>query len=82
MKLESGNPEGQLFWTTNEEPGFADNKYLNFAIQPDGQWHEYTIPVGEHPRWQGKAVRGLRLDPTTGGAKPGSQVEIDWIRGE
>lgn len=82
MKLDSGNTEGQLFWTTSEEPGFADNKYLNFAIQPDGQWHEYEIPVGQHPRWKGKAIRAIRLDPTTGGATPGSKVQIDWIKGE
>ncbi len=82
MKLTSGNPEGQLFWTTSEEPQFADTKYLNFAIVPDGEWHEYTIPVGKHERWRGKAIRGIRLDPTTGGAEPGSKVEIDWVRGE
>ena len=82
LRLESGNPEGQFFWTSSEEPGFADNKYLSFPLQPDGQWHEYTIPVGEHPLWQGKAIRAIRLDPTTGGATPGSKVEIDWIKGE
>ncbi len=82
MRLESGNPEGQFFWTTREEPGFADDKYLNFAVQPDGQWHEYAIPVGGHARWRGKAVQGIRLDPTTGGATPGSKVQIDWLRGE
>ena len=82
MRLESGNPEGQLFWTTSKEPQFADTRYLNFPIQPDGQWHEYTIPVGRHERWKGQAIRAIRLDPTTGGAKPGSRVEIDWIKGE
>jgi len=82
MRLGSGDPEGQFFWTTSEEPGFADTKYVNFPVRPDGQWHEYAIPVGRHPRWQGQAVRGIRLDPTTGGAATGSTVEIDWIRGE
>jgi hypothetical protein len=82
MRLTNANPEGQFFWTTSEEPGFADNKYLNFPIQPDGQWHEYTIPVGDHARWKGKAIRGIRLDPTTGEATPGATVEIDWIQGK
>jgi hypothetical protein len=82
MRLENGNPEGQFFWTTRDEPAFADDKYLNVAIQPDGQWHEYAIPVGTHARWQGQSIRGIRLDPTTGGTAPGAKVEIDWIRGE
>lgn len=82
MRLESGGQEGQFFWTTSEEPGFADNKYLNFPIQADGQWHEYTIPVGEHARWKGQSIRGIRLDPTAAAATTGSHVEIDWIKGE
>ena len=82
MKITGGNPEGQFFWTTAEEPGFADNKYLNFPLQPDGQWHEYTIPVGGHPLWKGKAIRAIRLDPSAGGAPAGTKVEIDWLKGE
>jgi hypothetical protein len=82
MKLPPCDPTAQFFWTTSEEPLFADNKYLSFAVQPDGQWHEYEIPVGTHEKWKGQAVRGIRLDPTTGGAAPGSKVEIDWIKGE
>ncbi len=82
MKLPTCDATAQFFWTTSEEPMFADDKYLAFAVQPDGQWHEYEIPVGTHAKWKGKAIRGIRLDPTTGGATPGTKVEIDWIRGE
>jgi len=81
MKLPACNAEGQLFWTTGEEPGFADDKYLNFPVIGDGQWHEYEIPVGTHEKWAGKQIRAIRLDPTTGGAEPGTQVQIDWIVG-
>ncbi len=82
IKLPPCNTEGQLFWTTNEEPDFDDDKYLNFPVTPDGQWHEYEIPVATHAKWQGRAIRAVRLDPTTGGAEPGSKIEIDWIVGE
>lgn len=82
MKLPPCNPEGQIFWTTAESPNFADDKYVNFPTIPDGEWHEYRIALGAHPMWNAKKVRGLRLDPTTGGAAVGSRVEIDYIRGE
>ncbi|MBI3920054.1 MAG: hypothetical protein HY318_01455 [Armatimonadetes bacterium] len=82
MKLPPCQPEGQLFWTTSDEPQFTDAKYLNFKVTPDGEWHEYEIPVGTHPRWKGKAIRAIRFDPTVGGATPGSKVEIDRITGE
>jgi hypothetical protein len=48
----------------------------------DGQWHEYEIPVATHVKWRGKTICGVRLDPTTGGAAPGSKIGIDWIIGE
>ena len=82
MKLSGCHDQGQVFWATMAEPAFSDKQYLNFPIQPDGEWHEYTIPVGEHAKWQGQSVVAIRLDPTTGGVTKGSPVSIDWIRGE
>lgn len=82
MKLPPCRPDGQLFWTTAAEPGFSDTKYLNFSVEPDGAWHDYVVPVGEHDKWRGQRIRGLRLDPTVGGAEPGSVIEIDFVRGE
>jgi hypothetical protein len=82
MKLPPCNSEAQFFWTTSDSPRFADDKYMNFPVTPDGEWHEYEIPVGTHEKWRGKAIRAIRLDPTTGGAQPGAKVEIDWIVGE
>jgi hypothetical protein len=82
MKLPPCNPAAQLFWSTTDEPNLADDKHLDFPVQPDGAWHEYEIPVGTHPKWRGKTVTLIRFDPTTGGASPGSKVEIDYLRGE
>jgi len=82
MKLPPCNPAGQIFWSTADEPNLADDKHLDFPVRPDGAFHEYEIPVGTHPKWHGKTVTLIRFDPTTGGATPGSQVEIDYLRGE
>jgi len=76
-----GSAVAQLFWTTNEDPHFSDKKYLNFPVKPDGEWHEYEVPVATHEQWHRKAIRAIRLDPTTGGARAGDRVEIDWIVG-
>lgn len=82
MKLPECEPTAQFFFTIAEEMGFADDKYIPFAVIPDGEWHEYEIPVADHPKWKGHAVRGIRLDPTAAGVVPGTKVEIDWIVGE
>ena len=81
MRVTSGAAEAQVFWTSSDEPAFAATKHMNFSIVPDGAWHEYDVPVGKHNRWAGKEIRGIRLDPTVGGSKPGAGVEVDWIVG-
>jgi hypothetical protein len=82
MKLPRCNPTAQLFWATNNGPDLGDDKHLDFPVQPDGAFHEYEIPVGTHPKWRGETVTLIRFDPTTGGATPGTKVEIDYLRGE
>lgn len=81
MRVTSGLPSAQVFWMTGDEPAFAATKHMDFDILPDGAWHEYEIPVGQHERWAGKEIRGIRLDPTVGGSEPGASVELDWIVG-
>ena len=81
MRVTGGSPAAQVFWVTSDEPVFADTKFVDFDIVPDGEWHDYEIPVGKHKRWAGKEIRGLRLDPSIGGAARGAIVEIDWIVG-
>ncbi|HIQ20547.1 MAG TPA: hypothetical protein EYH34_04820 [Planctomycetes bacterium] len=64
-------PNGSVYWMTRQSPRRGEDKAKHFALDGDGQWHEYTVPLD---------VRGtlvdLRLDPGTG---PG-QFECDWIR--
>ena len=81
MRVTSGMAQGQVFWTTSDEPAFSAMRHMNFPTVPDGTWQEYEIPLGKHARWTGKEIRGIRLDPSVGDAKPGAQVEIDWIVG-
>jgi len=77
-----GATQGQLFWTTRDEPGFADDKYLNFPLNGGEEFQEVVIPVGEHPKWRGQAIRALRLDPDASGVPAGTAVEIDEVVGE
>jgi hypothetical protein len=51
----------QLFWRSLRLPE-SEATSARFEISGDGQWHEYTIPVGLNPRWRGTITR-LRLDP-------------------
>ena len=51
----------QIFWRTTRLPE-GEASSLRFAVQCDGQWHNYRLPIRQNPRWRGLVTR-LRLDP-------------------
>lgn len=62
--------DGQLFWSTDRQPGFAEGNSRHFELNHDGGSHEYYVPfevMGE--------LRALRLDP---GTAAGSVV-LNWL---
>ena len=69
---------GECFWTTDEDHNFDQKKRQWFGIEADGQWHTYTIPIGNHLEWKGK-IKQIRFDPGTELALNGKIVEIDFI---
>ena len=71
---------GQLFWTTESSPGFGEDKTVRFAVQPDGQFHEYRLEPGRDPAWAGQTITALRIDP--GNGAPSGEFGIDYVRGE
>ena len=78
MRLTAG-ATGQLFWTTEASPHYAEDKKLEFAVRPDGQFHEYRIEPGKHPLWAGQTITGIRIDPGNGATS--ADFEIDYLRG-
>jgi hypothetical protein len=71
---------GQFFWATQSSPQFDEDKSIRFAVQPDGQFHEYRLEPGNDPAWTGQTVTALRIDPA-GGTGSG-EVVIDYLRTE
>lgn len=79
MRVSTGR-SAQLFWTTQSSPGFTEGKQIPFAVQADGQFHEYRLEVGRHPQWSGQQITGLRIDPVAG--PPSGEFAIDYVVGE
>ncbi|GIV15631.1 MAG: hypothetical protein KatS3mg022_1066 [Armatimonadota bacterium] len=65
---------GQVFWTTRSAAE-SEATSLRFPVQIDGKWHDYTLILGENPRWRGVVTR-LRFDPCT---RAGVRVQIAHI---
>ncbi len=76
----TGGRGASVYWTTQDSPRFAEDKTVRFAVQPDGRFHVYRLPVGDHPMWRGRRITALRIDPTSGA--PDAHISIDYIRGE
>ncbi|WP_347244113.1 hypothetical protein [Thermogutta sp.] len=70
----------QLFWATERSPNFDEEKSLRFAVEPDGQLHDYRLSLADHPDWNNQIIVALRLDP--GGGTAEGQFQVDAILGE
>jgi hypothetical protein len=80
MALQPGlAPGAQVFWACADSPEFDEAKSMHFTAIPDGEFHDYLVPVGTHERWRG-TITSLRLDPTGGPAT--GWVRVDGIVGE
>jgi len=74
MKVEAGT-KGRLYWTTDDQGSWSEERAKHFTVKADGEFHEYTLLLAGHPGWKG-AVRQFRFHPTdrTG------RVEIDFFK--
>ena len=68
----------ELFWTTSEEPYFDQQKSFPFALQSDGQYHDYFLNLELIPKWAGKQITGIRIDPVTVSS---TEFDIDFVVG-
>ncbi|WP_274362138.1 hypothetical protein [Paenibacillus thermotolerans] len=50
-----------VFFGTEQAPYYAEARRFDFVITADGNMHEYTVSVGDHPEWKGKITK-LRMD--------------------
>lgn len=75
----TGGQTGQVYWGTRQAPGFSEQRVVMFGLRADGQFHEYRIPVGEHPQWKDQTITELRIDPGNGARQ--AEFAIDSIRG-
>jgi hypothetical protein len=67
----------RLFWAVQTQPGFAENRGIDFEIHPDGEFHTYQVHLAASPEYKG-IITGLRFDPIPSG-RPGEFVDIESI---
>ena len=69
-------PQAQIFWSTLETPGFAQERSARFTANPDGAFHEYRVRLADSSAYRG-TITQLRFDPAD---KAGGAVRVRAIR--
>lgn len=62
MKTPADGVEGQLFFATEEEPDFSQDKSFKILLNHSDVETSYSIRLSENPKWKGKLTL-IRLDP-------------------
>jgi murein DD-endopeptidase MepM/ murein hydrolase activator NlpD len=77
MASNAPDANGQIFFKTASENDYhPDNKTINFIVQNNGQFKDYSIQL-THPKWTGK-ITGVRIDPANAGVGGTNADTIGW----
>ncbi len=80
MKLDGAlrpDDHGQLFWSVGGS-AISEATSIRFRLARDGAFHEYTLELGDHPRWRGR-IATLRFDPCS---TREVEAQVDYIEFE
>lgn len=78
MKNSTSSTTGQLYFTTNSDNSWNENKHKDFMITAnDVNYTEYTIDMSDVPGWTG-TLKQIRLDPQNGATS--GTFSIDCVR--
>ncbi|MHB1000690.1 MAG: ankyrin repeat domain-containing protein [Armatimonadota bacterium] len=80
VKAGAGGGGVKFYFVTDSSPVWDEAKSARTEnVGADGNWHEYTLPIGQNQNWKG-IVTGIRINPTC--LKANIPFSVDYIRGE
>lgn len=82
MASNTSNQKGAIYYKTQSDDNYDDNKRVEFTVNTDTAYHAYPIYLaGDLGRWQG-TITGIRIDPSNDTSiNPGQDsIGFDYIR--
>jgi hypothetical protein len=76
LRMRSTAGAGALYFITEADSVWAQNKLVGIPVIADGTWHEYRVDLRVSVGYGG-VVTQLRLDPSD---TAGAQFAVDWVR--
>ncbi|MCA9446086.1 MAG: hypothetical protein KC931_03150 [Candidatus Omnitrophica bacterium] len=77
MAYQGESKKGRVLWKTFADQSFKEERSVDFEIDPDGEFHTYSIALSEHSEYQG-ALLGIGVHPALD-MKEGDTVRIRSI---
>ncbi len=71
---------GRIQFQTSDDPVYDSTKVVDFTINPDNAYNEYTIDMSQTTDWQGEILR-MRLYPFIDG-DPGTIIHLQSLRAQ
>ncbi len=69
---------GAIYFTTDSSPAWGEDKRVDFTVNRDGAYRDYTINMSSHIKWIG-TITGVRIDPASGGSAGNDTIGFDFI---
>ena len=64
VRMKSEVPSrAEVFFTTNSEPNWSSDKYVDFETPSSGEFVDYYIDLSEHAKYAG-TITAIRFDPS------------------
>ncbi|MDI9396149.1 MAG: peptidoglycan DD-metalloendopeptidase family protein [Euryarchaeota archaeon] len=81
INMASNAPDGvgAIYFKTSDSDSYTDDKKVEFTVNADGKFREYSIFMGENPNWKG-TITGIRIDPSNEGTPDNKDIGFDFIR--
>jgi murein DD-endopeptidase MepM/ murein hydrolase activator NlpD len=81
VTMRSSAPVGhaKVYFATDEEPEYSEDKAVERELFGDGKLHEYRVFMGDNHKWKGTIV-GVRIDLPDAAIGETTSIDFDQIR--
>ena len=55
------------------------DRYVNFPVKNDGQFHNYTIDLSQNDNWKNQLIGQIQLQANPDGPAVNGSIQIEWI---
>jgi murein DD-endopeptidase MepM/ murein hydrolase activator NlpD len=81
INIASNAPDGvgAIYFKTSDSNSYTEDKKVEFSVNPDGKFKDYSLSMGGNPNWKG-TITGIRIDPSNTGTSDNKDIGFDYIK--